>query len=159
MSCRSHAPAPPTSNVYHIACASNCSRRFSTLAAALAVMLGCGAGFAIAQRHGKGNDEVLDGPQQNRGAKNDDVNTGTDGLSPEQRKEVLQGLASLLATALHAKQQQQPTEELHSTTRVSDATSASGGGSAASQGVRESAIDHGAGLSRRRNARGQGNAQ
>ena len=137
-------------------------------------MLGCGAGFVIAQRHGKSNDEARDGPQQQRGAENGDVNAGTDGLSPEQRKEVLQGLASLLATALHAKQQQQPTatalhakqqqqqqpaEELRSTTRVSDATSASSGGSAASEGAGDSAVDHVAGLSRRRNACGRANAQ
>jgi hypothetical protein len=127
-------------------------------------MLGCGAGFVIAQRHGKSNDEAPDVPQQQRGAENGDVNAGSDGLSPEQRKEVLQGLASLLATALHAKQQQQqqqPTEELRSTTRVSDATSASSGGGAASEGAGDSAADHVAvaGLSRRRNARGQASAQ
>ena len=112
-------------------------------------------GFAVAHKHGKcseaGSDELL--PEQHSDAH--PSNPSSDGLSPEQRKEVLQGLASLLATALHAKQQPQSVE-LQSAISGSNATVSSS--SSVSKGGKESGVVDAAGVRQRRNARAQTSA-
>jgi hypothetical protein len=123
--------------------------------AALAVLLGCMVGFAVAHRHGKYSEARSDALLPEQHSDTHSSNPRSDGLSPEQRKEVLQGLASLLATALHAKQQPQ-SDELQSAISGSRATVSSS--SSESQGGKESDVFDAAGLRQRRNARAQTSA-
>jgi hypothetical protein len=126
--------------------------------AALAVLLGCMVGFAVAHKHGKCSEAGSDAlhplkPEQH--ADTHPSKSSSDGLSPEQRKEVLQGLASLLASALHAKQQPQ-SDELQSAMSGSNTTASSS--SSVSGGGKESGVVDAAGLRQRRNARAQTSA-
>ena len=117
--------------------------------AALAVLLGCMVGFAVAQRQSKCGEEELDESQQQQQQQQQpalDAPASANGLSAEQQREVLQGLASILASALQAKQQQ--SEEPSGP----DATSVSSG--SAGCGGRDAASADAAGLRQRRNARG-----
>jgi hypothetical protein len=116
--------------------------------AALAVLLGCMVGFAVAQRQSKCGEEELDEsqqqPQQQQPAL--DAPASANGLSAEQQREVLQGLASILASALQAKQQQSDEPSGPDATSVSSGSAGCGGRDAASADA--------AGLRQRRNARG-----
>jgi hypothetical protein len=115
------------------------------------VFVGCVAGFLVAQRdcsngrkwdESQQQQEQLQVQQQGSGS---DRNTSNSELSSEQQKEVLQGLATLLATALQTKQRQQNAEEPLS---VPDASGSSVGG-----GGTGAAAPDAAGLRQRRNHR------
>jgi hypothetical protein len=126
--------------------------------AALAVLLGCMVGFVVAQRQSKCGEEAPgeEQPQHEQDAAAVDAAASTKGLSPEQQREVLQGLASILASALQAKQQQsEESSGLEATCSIGsgsgpDASSLSFGELGASADAE--------GLRQRRNARGQSGA-
>ncbi len=116
------------------------------------MFVGCVAGFLVAQRdcsNGRKWDESQQQQQQQQQQEQvqqqgsgSDRNTSNSELSPEQQKEVLQGLATLLATALQTKQRQQHAEE---PLPVPDASGSSVGTGAAAPDA--------AGLRQRRNHR------
>jgi hypothetical protein len=102
------------------------------------------AGFVVAQRdcsNGRKWDESQQQQQHESGSVHNKANSN---LSSEQQKEVLEGLASLLATALQTKQRQQQAEELPS---IRDAS-----GSSASICGRDAAIPDAAALLLKKNA-------
>jgi hypothetical protein len=134
--------------------------------------MGCVVGFFMAQSHSgneQSSDELLQQQQQQQNQDPDADHTNSrSSLSPEQQKEVLQGLASLLATALQTKQQQlqQHDEALHpaaggsaavlsSSSSSSSSCVADAGGSGGSRELPSSDAADVAGLRQRRATRGQ----
>jgi uncharacterized FlaG/YvyC family protein len=112
------------------------------------------AGYAIAQRDCSGNTHQLQPQLQQKQDSNADQSSPRTELSPEQRKEVLEELASLLASALQ-NNQKHLAKELHTKSSDATITSSNSDGSCSNDG----ASTDDAGLRHRLNTLDKGSAR